>query len=89
MDAGTHRASWDGREVVLTASEFRLLHALLRRPGHVLSRDRLMDALGDVVVSDRTIDSHLRNLRRKFRDAGTESVIETVSGVGYRLGSCL
>jgi two-component system OmpR family response regulator len=89
MDAGTHRASWDGREVVLTASEFRLLHALLRRPGHVLSRDRLMDALGEVVVSDRTIDSHLRNLRRKFRDAGTESVIETVSGVGYRLGSCL
>ncbi|TFH22583.1 MAG: response regulator transcription factor [Myxococcales bacterium] len=89
LDAPAHRVSWDDSDVALTASEFKLLCALLRRPGHVLTRDQLMDALGDAVVSDRTIDSHLRNLRKKFRAAGADTVLETVAGVGYRLGSCL
>lgn len=88
MDVPAHRASWGDAEVALTATEFRLLRALLRRPGHVLTRNQLMDALGDAVVSDRTIDSHLRNLRKKFREAGGETIVETVAGVGYRLGTC-
>jgi len=89
LDVAAHRATWNGDQVGLTATEFRLLGALMRRPGHVLTRDQLMDALGgDVVVSDRTIDSHLRNLRRKFREVGGATVVETVAGVGYRLGAC-
>lgn len=72
--------------VVLTVSEFALLSALLRRPGHVLSRQQLVErAYGDDhFLSDRTIDSHMRRIRRKLKDAGYEG-IETVYGVGYRL----
>ena len=88
LDVPAHRVSWDDSDVALTATEFKLLRALLRRPGHVLTRDQLMGALGDAVVSDRTIDSHLRNLRNKFREAGGDTVLETVAGVGYRLGTC-
>lgn len=89
MDEGQFRAFWDGDEVVLTVTEFGILRALLARPGMVLTRDRLMDeGYGvDKYVSDRTIDSHIRRVRRKFDALGAD-VIETVHGLGYKLGPC-
>jgi two-component system OmpR family response regulator len=89
LDPATARVSWDGQEVVLTATEFGLLRTLLRRPGRVLNRDALMDGAYAVerTVSDRTIDSHVRRLRAKFAALGA-APIETLPGFGYRLGSC-
>jgi two-component system OmpR family response regulator len=80
---------WDEAEVGLTATEFGLLRTLLGFPGKVFSRDELIDgAYNDHhVITDRTVDSHIRRLRRKFAEAGGAPV-ETVHGVGYRLGSC-
>lgn len=79
-------ASWNGQPLVLTQLEFQLLCTLARRPDKVFSRDDLMQAIYDVrrVVSQRTIDSHVRRLREKLRDAGTPG-IRTIHGVGYRL----
>jgi len=89
LDGGTARVTWDGQEVVLTATEFGLLRTLLRRPGRVLDRDALMDGAYAVerIVSDRTIDSHIRRLRGKFALLGAAPV-ETLPGFGYRLGPC-
>lgn len=89
LDSGTARVTWDGRDVVLTATEFGLLRTLLRRPGRVFTRDALMDGAYVVerVVSDRTIDSHIRRLRAKFAVLGAAPV-ETLPGFGYRLGPC-
>ncbi|MCR0984443.1 response regulator transcription factor [Roseomonas populi] len=89
LDPGTARVTWDGAEVVLTATEFGLLRTLMRRPGRVLNRDALMDGAYTVerVVSDRTIDSHVRRLRAKFAALGAAPV-ETLPGFGYRLGPC-
>jgi len=89
LDSGTARVTWDGRDVVLTATEFGLLRTLLRRPGRVFTRDALMDGAYVVerVVSDRTIDSHIRRLRAKFAALGATPV-ETLPGFGYRLGPC-
>ena len=89
LDPGRARVTWDGQEIVLTATEFGLLRTLLRRPGRVLNRDALMDGAYAVerVVSDRTIDSHVRRLRAKFAALGAAPV-ETLPGFGYRLGSC-
>jgi two-component system OmpR family response regulator len=89
LDPGTARVTWDGRELALTATEFGLLRTLLRRPGRVLDRDALMDGAYAVerVVSDRTIDSHVRRLRAKFAAFGAAPV-ETLPGFGYRLGPC-
>jgi two-component system, OmpR family, response regulator len=83
-------AHWDAAEVALTVSEFTLLKALALAPGRILSRDQLIDQLHGpgFAITDRTIDSHIRNLRRKFADAGGSDVIETRAGVGYRLGPC-
>ncbi len=85
LDPGRHEVTVRGKPVSLTATEFRLLHALMRRPGQVFSRDRLIDgAIGeDTAVVDRTIDVHVTALRRKLGKAGP--MIETVRGVGYRL----
>ncbi len=85
-----HRALFDSREVDLTGTEFAVLSRLVRRPQHVLSRDQIMDGAydGNIHVSDRTIDSHIRNIRAKFAAAGCASVIDTVHGVGFRLGRC-
>jgi two-component system OmpR family response regulator len=85
LDLERWRATWQEREVVLTVSEFNLLAAMLRAPGKAFTRDDLI-ARGhdDVVVADRTIDSHVRRIRQKFAAVGGE-VIETVQGVGYRL----
>ncbi|TDP75992.1 two-component system OmpR family response regulator [Bradymonas sediminis] len=89
LDLDLYQAAWRGEAVILTRREFELLRALLGHPGKVYSRGELMTAAYDMgtVVSDRTIDSHIRRLRRKFENAGGEP-IETVHGIGYRLGDC-
>jgi two-component system, OmpR family, response regulator len=85
-----HQALFDSRELDLTGTEFAILVRLVRRPQHVLSRNQIMDGAydGNIHVSDRTIDSHIRNIRAKFAAAGCASVIDTVHGVGFRLGRC-
>ena len=90
VDLYGHGAYWKDKPVSLTATEFAILESLLREPQRVFSRERLMDAAynGQVSVSDRTIDSHMRNLRAKYAKAGCKDLIETVHGVGYKLGSC-
>lgn len=89
LDPDYFRAAWDGQEVVLTATEFALLKTLMSRPGKVYSRDTLMDGAYsiDKVVSDRTIDSHIRRLRAKFEAIGA-APIETLHGIGYKLAPC-
>ncbi|MEM7497772.1 MAG: response regulator transcription factor [Pseudomonadota bacterium] len=87
MDPMRHSSTWDGRPVTLTVTEFLILHALAQRPGFVKSRDQLMDAAYDdqVYVDDRTIDSHIKRIRKKFRDVDDSfNSIETLYGVGYR-----
>ncbi|THB65871.1 MAG: DNA-binding response regulator [Desulfovibrio sp.] len=90
LDLESHAACWDEQVVPLTAREFALLATLIRRPKRVFLRDELMDATydQDVTVSQRTIDSHVRGVRSKFAAKGADSVIETVHGVGYKLGNC-
>jgi two-component system OmpR family response regulator len=82
-------AFWDDQPIVLTVTEFGLLKTLTQHPGKVFNRDSLMDgAYADGrFVSDRTVDSHIRRVRAKFLAAGGD-VIETMHGVGYRLGPC-
>ena len=84
LEPGTHRCLVGGREISVTAREFQLLAALMRRPGRVMTRDRLLDEVWgrDITVTSRTIDTHLKRLREKLNEAGT--LIETVRGVGYR-----
>src|SRR6187402_1646373 len=89
MDPARHRVTWNGRDVTLTVTEFMILEALAQRPGVVKSRNQLMDVAyqDDIYVDDRTIDSHIKRLRRKFRAADPEfDGIETLYGVGYRFG---
>lgn len=83
-------ARWREAEIALTATEFTLLRALASGPNRFFSRDQLIDRMHGpgFAVTDRTIDSHVRNLRRKFAEAGCEDVVETRAGVGYRLGAC-
>ncbi|SMX39775.1 response regulator transcription factor [Octadecabacter ascidiaceicola] len=87
MDPLRHAVKWKGNDVSLTVTEFLLLQALAQRPGFVKSRDQLMDVAYDdqVYVDDRTIDSHIKRLRKKMRTADDEfSAIETLYGIGYR-----
>ena len=87
LDPSRHLCTWKGMEVNLTVTEFLLIQSLTRRPGHVKSRDQLIDAAyGEhMYVDDRTIDSHIKRLRRKFKEVDDEySEIETLYGVGYR-----
>ena len=87
MDPLRHASIWNGQAVTLTVTEFLILHALAVRPGFVKNRDQLMDAAYDdqVYVDDRTIDSHIKRIRKKFRKADPEfNSIETLYGVGYR-----
>ena len=89
MDPARHRVTWDGHDVTLTVTEFMILEALAQRPGVVKSRNQLMDVAyqDDIYVDDRTIDSHIKRLRRKFRAVdGSFKAIETLYGVGYRFG---
>jgi len=87
MDPARHKVIWDGKDVTLTVTEFMILEALAQRPGVVKSRNQLLDIAyqDDVYVDDRTIDSHIKRIRRKFRAVDTQfDAIETLYGVGYR-----
>ena len=87
LDPARHDCLWEGKPVKLTVTEFLLLQSLAQRPGFVKSRDNLMDAAYEdqVYVDDRTIDSHIKRMRKKFRDVDdTFDAIETLYGVGYR-----
>ena len=89
MDPARHRVAWNGHDVTLTVTEFMILEALAQRPGVVKSRNQLMDVAyqDDIYVDDRTIDSHIKRLRRKFRALDPDfKGIETLYGVGYRFG---
>ena len=86
MDPARHHVTWDDRPVSLTVTEFLLLEALAARPGVIKSRNQLMDAAypDDVFVDDRTVDSHIKRMRRKFRSVDPSfSAIETLYGAGY------
>jgi two-component system response regulator ChvI len=87
LDPSRHLCTWKGKEAALTVTEFLILKSLAERPGHVKNRDQLMDAAyGETVyVDDRTIDSHIKRLRKKFREVDDEfDQIETLYGIGYR-----
>jgi two-component system response regulator ChvI len=87
MDPARHKVKWDGKDVTLTVTEFLILEALAQRPGVVKNRNQLLDVAyqEDVYVDDRTIDSHIKRIRRKFRAVDAEfDAIETLYGVGYR-----
>jgi len=90
LDVDGWRATWAGTEVALTVTEFSILRTLAVMPAKVFSRDAIIDRLHGpgFAVTDRTIDSHIRNLRGKFAGLGATDVIETRAGVGYRIGSC-
>jgi two-component system, OmpR family, response regulator ChvI len=87
MDTARHQVKWDSKPITLTVTEFLILEALANRPGVIRTRDQLMDAAyqDDVYVDDRTIDSHIKRLRRKFREVDPDfSGIDTLYGAGYR-----
>tara|TARA_Y100000815_G_scaffold13559_1_gene11925 strand:+ start:1492 stop:2193 length:702 start_codon:yes stop_codon:yes gene_type:complete len=90
LDLDGWRAEWSGEEVPLTVTEFSILRTLAAMPSKVFSRDAIIDRLRGpgFAVTDRTIDSHVRNMRAKFAEAGADNVIETRTGIGYRLGPC-
>ncbi|MFU8784989.1 response regulator [Aliidiomarina sp.] len=86
LDSGSYQAYWQQQLLDLTPVEFRLLTMLSKHPGRVYSRDELINAAYDDhrIVSDRTVDSHIKNLRHKLQKAGADDVIQAVYGVGYR-----
>jgi two-component system response regulator ChvI len=87
MDPARHKVRWDGKDVSLTVTEFLILEALAQRPGVVKTRNQLLDVAynDDTYVDDRTIDSHIKRIRRKFRASDPQfDAIETLYGVGYR-----
>ena len=87
MDPARHKVRWNGADVSLTVTEFLILDALAQRPGVVKNRNQLLDVAysDDIYVDDRTIDSHIKRIRRKFRAADPDfDAIETLYGVGYR-----
>jgi two-component system, OmpR family, response regulator ChvI len=86
MDPARHQVTWEDKPVSLTVTEFLILEALAQRPGVIKSRNQLMDAAypDDVFVDDRTVDSHIKRMRRKFRSVDPEfGAIETLYGAGY------
>jgi two-component system response regulator ChvI len=87
MDPARHKVLWGGKDVILTVTEFLILEALAQRPGVVKTRNQLLDVAyqDDVYVDDRTIDSHIKRMRRKFRACDPEfDAIETLYGAGYK-----
>ena len=90
LDADHRSANYNGTMLNLTAIEFNILQTVLSRPRMAFTRDQIMTAAwpDNVHVSERTIDSHVRNLRSKLASTGCEDAIETVHGIGFRLGSC-
>ena len=86
MDPARHQVKWDEKPVSLTVTEFLILEALAVRPGVIKSRNQLMDAAytDDMFVDDRTVDSHIKRIRRKFRKVDSDfGAIETLYGAGY------
>jgi two-component system, OmpR family, response regulator len=90
LDPAQHAASYSGQPVSLTATEFALLKELMLRPQHVRDRNSLIAGVyaANGQVSDRTVDSHIRHIRSKFEAVGCQCIIETLHGVGYKLGPC-
>jgi len=90
LDPDGWQALWSGETVPLTVTEFGILRTLAAMPSKVFSRDAIIDRLRGpgFAVTDRTIDSHIRNLRAKFGQAGADDIIETRPGIGYRIGAC-
>ena len=91
LDPEGWEANWAGAKVDVTATEFQLLLVLAGLPARVFSRDAIIDRLHGpgFALTDRTIDSHIRNLRAKFAALGAADLIETRAGIGYRIGACL
>lgn len=91
LDTESWIARWGDTDAPLTVTEFGILKILLSAPSRVFSRDAIIDRLHGpgFAITDRTIDSHIRNLRGKFAALGGHDVVETRAGVGYRLGACL
>ncbi|WP_261270422.1 response regulator transcription factor [Sphingomonas sp. LC-1] len=90
LDIEAWQARWAGADVPLTVTEFSILRTLAVMPGKVFGRDAIIDRLHGpgFAVTDRTVDSHIRNLRAKFAERGGSDLIETRAGIGYRLGAC-
>jgi len=90
FDVAGHQCRFEDTPIPLTAREFGLLQHLMERPGQMHTRSQMIDAVWGPRsdVADRTLDSHLRNIRKKLADAGCANGIETVHGVGIRLGPC-
>ncbi len=87
LDESKHQCTWRGQDIQLTVTEFLLMKALATRPGNVKSRDQLIDAAygENIYVDDRTIDSHVKRIRKKFRTVDDEfNQVETLYGIGYR-----
>ncbi len=87
IDTVRHQAFWSGQAVDLTATEFSIVHGMAQYPDRLFTRDQIMTMAhgASTYVSDRTIDSHIRNIRRKFSEKGCEGLITTLRGVGYKL----
>lgn len=90
LDTESWSARWQQAEVGLTVTEFTILRTLLAMPARIFSRDQIIDRFRGpgFALTDRTVDSHIRNLRRKFAEVGGVDLIETRAGIGYRLGGC-
>ena len=91
LDPDGWAATWAGEAAQLTVTEFMILRTLMATPAKVFSRDAIIDRLHGpgFAITDRTVDSHVRNLRAKFAGLGGHDVIETRPGIGYRLGACV
>lgn len=87
LDIARHQVFWSGQEVSLTATEFSILKGMIKKPDMVFNRDQIMGMAYDenIYVSDRTIDSHIRHIRKKFSAVGGNDIFITVHGVGYKL----
>lgn len=89
MNLENFKVSWQGESIPLTTTEFNLLEVFMSKPQRVFTRDNLIEAdIFKDIISDRTIDSHIRRLRKKFEGKSENNIIETVHGFGYQLGSC-
>ncbi|WP_235523521.1 response regulator transcription factor [Sphingobium sp. Leaf26] len=90
LDTESWSAHWRQTNVTLTVTEFTILRTLLAMPARIFSRDQIIDRFRGpgFALTDRTVDSHVRNLRRKFAEVGGVDLIETRAGIGYRLGAC-
>ena len=90
LDPAMRTATFSEHGVNLTAIEFAIVKSLLAKPAHVLNRAQLVEAshAASIHISARTIDSHIRNIRAKFLEAGSAEIIETVHGIGFKLGRC-